>query len=268
MADPHGKPGDNALQLKRCRDDIDAIDRELLKLLNERARQAQVIGSLKGGGPAYRPEREAQVLRALQEQNAGPLPDESVAGVFRQIIAACLALEQKLRVAYLGPPGTFSHGAVARHFGDFIDAEPYASIDEVFRAAESGQTDHAVVPVENSTEGAVGRTLDLMCQTELTIVGEIKLRIAQHLLSTAPTLAAITRLYSHAQCTQWLARHLPAVPRVPVASNAEAARLAAAEPGTAAIAGETAATIYGLATLAAHVEDEPNNTTRFWVLGR
>src|SRR5450432_3266471 len=197
MADPHGKPGDNALQLKHCRDAIDAIDRELLKLLNERARQAQVIGSLKGGGPAYRPEREAQVLRALQEQNAGPLPDESVAGVFRQIIAACLALEQKLRVAYLGPPGTFSHGAVARHFGDFIDAEPYASIDEVFRAAESGQTDHAVVPVENSTEGAVGRTLDLMCQTELNIVGEIKLRIAQHLLSTArrwPRSRASTRM--------------------------------------------------------------------------
>jgi chorismate mutase-like protein len=139
----------------------DAIDREMLKLLNERAKQAQTIGSLKGGGPAYRPEREAQVLRALQEENRGPLPNESVAGVFRQVISACLALEQRLRIAYLGPPGTFSHGAVARHFGDFIDAEPYASIDEVFRAAESGQTDHAVVPVENSTEGAVGRTLDL-----------------------------------------------------------------------------------------------------------
>ena len=186
MADSNTTPGVDAQQeLKRCRDAIDAIDRELLGLLNERARQAQLIGSLKGAGAAYRPEREAQVLRALQEANKGPLPDESVAGVFRQVISACLALEQKLRIAYLGPAGTFSHGAVARHFGEFIEAEPYASIDEVFRAAESGQTDHAVVPVENSTEGAVGRTLDLMCQTELNIVGEIKLRIAQHLLSKA-----------------------------------------------------------------------------------
>ncbi len=272
MADPHSIPGDNALQLKRCRDAIDAIDRELLKLLNERASQAQVIGTLKGDGPAYRPEREAQVLRALQEGNAGPLPNESVAGVFRQVIAACLALEQKLRIAYLGPPGTFSHGAVARHFGEFVQAEPYASIDEVFRAAESGQTDHAVVPVENSTEGAVGRTLDLMCQTELNIVGEIKLRIAQHLLSKASTLNDVAKIYSHAQslaqCAQWLARHVPAIPLVPVASNAEAARLASTEPGAAAIAGETAAAIYGLRILAPHTEDEPNNTTRFWVLGR
>jgi chorismate mutase/prephenate dehydratase len=273
MVDSNNTSGDGAQQeLKRCRDAIDAIDREMLKLLNERARQAQTIGSLKGGGPASRPEREAQVLRALQEENRGPLPNESVAGVFRQVISACLALEQKLRIAYLGPPGTFSHGAVARHFGDFIDAEPYASIDEVFRAAESGQTDHAVVPVENSTEGAVGRTLDLMCQTELNIVGEIKLRIAQHLLSKAATQDGVTKIYSHAQslaqCAQWLARHVPAVPRIPVASNAEAARLAAAEPGAAAIAGEAAAAIYGLSVLASHIEDEPNNTTRFWVLGR
>src|SRR5450755_3527119 len=260
------------LEINRRRDAIDAIDRELLRLLNERAAHAKVIGSLKGDTAAYRPEREAQVLRAIQADNRGPLPDGAVTSVFRQIMSACLALEQQLRISYLGPAGTFSHAAVTKHFGDLVDAEPCASIDEVFRAAESGQTDYAVVPVENSTEGAVGRTLDLMCQTPLTIVGEVKLRIAQHLLTTAPTLAAITRLYSHAQslaqCTQWLARHLPAVPRVPVASNAEAARLAAAEPGTAAIAGEAAAAIYGLATLAAHVEDEPNNTTRFWVLGQ
>jgi len=258
--------------LKRHRDAIDALDRELLRLLNERAQQAQAIGRLKGDGAVYRPEREAQILRRLEDENPGPLSNEAMTSVFRQAMAACLALERKLRIAYLGPAGTFSHAAVKRHFGELIAAEPCTTIDEVFRAAESGQTDYAVVPVENSTEGAVGRTLDLMCQTELTIVGEIKLRIAQHVLSTAPTLDAITRIYSHAQsqaqCVQWLARHLPAVPRVPVASNAEAARLAAAEPGTAAIAGETAAAIYGLATLAAHVEDEPNNTTRFWVLGR
>jgi chorismate mutase / prephenate dehydratase len=272
MADPHRQPDDSAQQLQRCRDTIDALDRELLKLLNERARQAQAIGTLKGDGDAYRPEREAQVLRALQAQNPGPLSNDAVAGVFRQVMSACLALEQRLRIGYLGPAGTFSHAAVARHFGDFVQAEPYASIDEVFRAAEAGQTDYAVVPVENSTEGAVGRTLDLMCQTELTIVGEIKLRVAQHLLSRAGAVDAITRVYSHAQslaqCAQWLARHLPAVPRVPVASNAEAARLAASEPTSAAIAGETAAAIYGVPALSSHIEDEPNNTTRFWVLGR
>ncbi|HKE39818.1 MAG TPA: prephenate dehydratase [Casimicrobiaceae bacterium] len=263
---------DSEQELKRRRDAIDALDRELLRLLNERATHAKAIGALKDERTAYRPEREAQVLRALQSENRGPLPNESVAGVFRQVMSACLALERRLCIAYLGPPGTFSHAAVARHFGDFVEAEPYASIDEVFRAAESGQTDYAVVPVENSTEGAVGRTLDLMCQTELIIVGEIKLRIAQHLLSNATSLDAVSRIYSHAQslaqCLQWLARHMAGVPRIPVASNAEAAKLAAAEAGSAAIAGETAAAIYGLNVLAPHIEDDPNNTTRFWVLGR
>jgi chorismate mutase/prephenate dehydratase len=186
-------------------------------------------------------------------------------------MSACLALEQPLRIAYLGPAGTFSHAAVAKHFGQSVDAEPCATIDEVFRAAEGGQTDYAVVPVENSTEGAVGRTLDLMCQTPLLICGEIRLRIRQNLLSTAKSLAEVGRVYSHAQslaqCMQWLAHHLPGVPHVAVASNAEAARLAAAEPGSAAIAGEIAAAIYGLDVLARHIEDEPNNTTRFWVLG-
>jgi len=251
---------------------IDALDRELLERLNARAEHAQAIGRLKAGGVAYRPEREAQVLRRLQAENRGPLPKEAVAGVFRQVISACLALEQRLRVAYLGPPGTFSHAAVPKHFGDFVEAMPYATIDDVFRAAESGQADYAVVPVENSTEGAVGRTLDLMCQTPLTICGEVKLRIRQNLLTNAATLAEVVKVYSHAQslaqCVQWLALHLPGVPRVAVASNAEAARLAAAEPGAAAIAGEIAAAIYGLEVLAAHIEDEPNTTTRFWVLGR
>ena len=251
---------------------IDAIDQEILERLNARATHAQAIGTLKGGGPAYRPEREAQVLGRLLTQNRGPLADESVAGVFRQVMSACLALEQPLRIAYLGPAGTYSHAAVAKHFGDFVSAEPCATIDEVFRAGESGQADYAVVPVENSTEGVVGRTLDLMCQTRLSICGEIKLRVRQNLLSNAAAFGEITRIYSHAQslaqCVQWLAVHLPAVPRIAVASNAEAARLAAREPGAAAIAGENAAAIYGLSVLAQNIEDEPNNTTRFWVLGR
>ncbi|MEP7330135.1 MAG: prephenate dehydratase, partial [Betaproteobacteria bacterium] len=153
-----------------------------------------------------------------------------------------------------------------------VEPVPLPTIDEIFRALESGQTDFAVVPVENSTEGAVGRTLDLMCTTDLAVCGEIKLRIQQNLLSNAGALAKVTKVYSHAQslaqCVQWLARYLPAVPRIAVASNAEAARLAAAEEGAAAIAGENAGVIYGLTTLAPHIEDEPNNTTRFWVLGR
>jgi chorismate mutase/prephenate dehydratase len=265
----------NEQEINRRRDAIDALDRELLRLLNERAAHAKNIGSLKGDSAAYRPEREAQVLRAIQAKNRGPLPDGAVTSVFRQIMSACLALEQQLRISYLGPAGTFSHSAVTKHFGDLVDAEPCSSIDEVFRAAEAGQTDYAVVPVENSTEGAVGRTLDLMCQTRLTIVGEVKLRIGQHLLvngGAGTTLASVKRIYSHSQsfsqCVQWLARHLPSVARIPVASNAEAARMAAAEPGAAAIAGDAAATIYGLDALAAHIEDEPNNTTRFWILGR
>src|SRR5256884_2402 len=262
-------------ELNRRRAAIDALDRELLRLLNERAAHAKIIGTLKGDTAAYRPEREAQVLRAMRAENPGPLPDGAVTSVFRQIMSACLALEQQLRISYLGPAGTFSHAAATKHFGDLVDAEPCASIDEVFRAAEAGRTDYAVVPVENSTEGAVGRTLDLMFQTPLTIVGEVKLRIDQHLLVNRAfgiTLADVTRVYSHAQslsqCVQWLARHLPSIARIPVASNAEAARMAAAEPRTAAIAGDAAAAIYGLDILAAHIEDEPNNTTRFWVLGQ
>jgi len=271
MADENPQPGADD-ELARHRAAIDALDREILERLNARAAHAHAIGKLKAGGVVYRPEREAQVLRRLQAENQGPLSKSAVAGVFRQVISACLALEQRLRIAYLGPAGTFSHAAVAKHFGEFVDAEPSGTIDEVFRATERGQTDYAVVPVENSTEGAVGRTLDLMCQTPLAICGEVNLRIQQNLLANVTSIGEVTKVYSHAQslaqCVQWLAVHLPAVPRVAVASNAEAARLAASEPGAAAIAGEIAAAIYGLDVLAPHIEDEPNNTTRFWVLGR
>jgi len=268
---PHADPPQQE-DLARHRGAIDALDREVLARLNERARHAQAIGALKGDGGAYRPERETQVLAGLHSHNKGPLPDAAVTGVFREIMSACRALEQTMRVAYLGPAGTFSHAAVAKQFGTFVEAVPFPTFDDIFRAVASGQTDFAVVPVENSTEGAVGRTLDLMCTTDLSICGEIKLRVAQNLLSNAGGIGAVTRVYSHgqslAQCVQWLAQHLPGVPRIAVASNAEAARLAAAESGAAAIAGENAGAIYGLATLAPHIEDEPNNTTRFWVLGR
>jgi len=258
-------------ELDRLRKAIDRVDDGILESLNQRARLAREIGTLKVG-QAYRPEREAQVLARIKEKNPGPLSAETVALLFREIMSACLALERPLNVAYLGPAGTFSHAAVERHFGAFAEGVPEASIDEVFRSAEAGRTDYAVVPVENSTEGAVGRTLDLMVATDLAVVGEVKLRVQQNLLSRAASLADVKRVYSHAQsfaqCVQWLSRHLSAVPRVEVASNAEAARLAAAEPGAAAIAGDIAARIYELPVLAPHIEDEPNNTTRFWVLGR
>ena len=269
MNDDKTQPLDD---LARRRVSIDALDREILARLNERAKHAQAIGELKGGAAAYRPERETQVLRGLHAANKGPLPNEAVTGVFREVMSACRALEQTMRIAYLGPAGTFSHAAVAKHFGTFVEAVPFPTFDEIFRGVDGGQADYAVVPVENSTEGAVGRTLDLMVATDLTICGEVKLRVNQNLLSNAPNIGAVTRVYSHgqslAQCVQWLAQHLPGVPRIAVASNAEAARLAAAEANAAAIAGENAGAIYGLATLAPHIEDEPNNTTRFWVLGR
>jgi chorismate mutase/prephenate dehydratase len=259
-------------ELARHRAAIDALDREILARLNARATHAKAIGALKAGSAAYRPEREAQVLSRLQAENGGPLPNEAVTGVFRQVMAACLALEQTLAIAYLGPAGTFSHDAVGKHFGPFVRADACATIDEVFHATEAGRTDYAVVPVENSTEGAVGRTLDLMCQTPLSICGEIRLRVRQNLLTNASGLNAVQKVYAHVQslgqCAQWLAEHLPNAGRVAVASNAEAARLAAGDPATAAIAGENAAAIYGLTILVPHIEDDPNNTTRFWVLGR
>ena len=267
----HGEELDARLRVHR--DAIDVLDREILARLNERAVHAKAIGDLKAGTGAavYRPDREAQVLARLCESNGGPLSDAAIVGVFRQVMSACLALEQKLRIAYLGPAGTFSHAAVGKHFGQFVDAIPCATIDEIFRAGERGQADYVVVPVENSTEGAVGRTLDLMYATELTICGEIKLRVQQNLLSNAASLDGVAKVYSHAQslaqCAQWLARHLPRAARIPVSSNAEAARRASEEANSAAVAGEMAAEHYGLTILASNIEDEPNNTTRFLVLG-
>jgi chorismate mutase/prephenate dehydratase len=267
---------DLASALGRVRDEIDAIDGELLALLNRRARCAQRIGQIKSqhgeGGFVYRAEREAQVLRRLQETNPGPLANENVTWLFRQVMSLCLSLEQPLSVAFLGPLGTFSESASVRHFGHAASLLPQISIDDVFREVESGHADFAVVPIENSTEGAIGRTLDLLLTTPLKICGEVILRIHQHLLSNAVELASIKRVYSHAQslaqCHEWLNRSLPAAQRIPVGSNAQAAQQAAADPESAAIAGDSAAERYALPKLAASIEDEPNNTTRFVVLGR
>lgn len=262
--------------LSGVRADIDRIDGELLRLLNERARCAQRVGEIKAefgdAGFIYRPEREAQVLRRLQETNPGPLPNDNITFFFREVMSACLSLEQPLGVAFLGPLGTFSESAATKHFGHAARLLPQHSIDDVFREVEAGHAHYAVVPVENSTEGAVGRTMDLLLGSPLKICGEVVLRIHQNLLSKELELGTIKKVYSHAQslaqCHEWLNRMLPGAQRISVGSNAQAAQKAAEEPGTAAIAGEAAAARYNLPRLAENIEDEPNNTTRFLVMGR
>ena len=259
--------------LKSLRDSIDAVDRRLVELLNERARLAQSVGTVKSAvnAPVYRPEREAEVLRKVAALNAGPLSETALTGVMREVISACRALERPLQVAYLGPAGTFSELAMVRQFGSGVSGVPCVSIDEVFRAAEAGNVEFAIVPVENSTEGAVSRSLDLLLATPLRILAEVSVPVRHHLLTMAGTLDGVARVYSHpqtfGQCVGWLNQHLPTLERVTVASNAEAARLAAADPTSAAIAGENAASLYGLQIAAEHIQDDPQNRTRFVVLG-
>ncbi|HUL18485.1 MAG TPA: prephenate dehydratase [Steroidobacteraceae bacterium] len=268
------KPLKSDLDAVRAR--IDAVDAQIQRCLNERARLAQQVGISKAaGGRAvdfYRPEREAQVLRAARARNTGPLRDAEVLRLFREIMSACLAQQEPLKVAFLGPEGTFTQTAVLNHFGHSVRALPLASIDEVFHEVEAGNADFGVVPIENSSEGTVNHTLDRFLTSPLKICGEVELRIRQHLMGTMSALSRIARVCSHpqslAQCREWLDEHLPGVEQVPVSSNAEGARRARDERGTAAIAGDTAAEVYGLKVLAAEIEDRADNTTRFLVLGR
>lgn len=259
-------------KLKRLREQIDALDARLLKLLSARARLAQRVGHVKQGAAVYRPEREAQILRRVAEHNPGPLPDRALQRIYTEIMSGCRALEDSMTVAYLGPEGTYSQEASLKHFGGMAPLVACTSIDEVFRRIEMDTAGFAVVPVENSTEGAVGRTLDLLLSTGAKICGEVLLPIRQCLMSRSRTLEAVQKVYSHtqslAQCQHWLARHLAHAQTVAVVSNAEAARLAARERTAAAIASSTAATLYGLTLLARNIEDEPRNTTRFFVLAR
>lgn len=257
--------------LKDLRDRIDAVDDEILRLVSERAQLARDIGELKAGGPIYRPEREAQVVQRLQERNRGPLPRVAVVRVFTEIISACRALEQTLSVAFLGPRGTFSEEAALKQFGSSVRGVPCASIDQVFREVEAGQAGYGVVPVENSTDGAVGRSLDLLLATPASICGEVLLAVHQCLMSKAAAGAPIRKVFAHAQslaqCHEWLNQNLPAAERVAVVSNAEGARLAAADPTSASIGSRAAAELYELDVVAANIEDQPNNTTRFVVIG-
>lgn len=263
-------------KLKQLRDQIDRLDDELLKLANQRAALAQQIGHLKEDGVVLRPEREAQVLQRLQEKNSGPLSDAAVAQLFSEVMSQCRALEAPLTIAYLGPEGTFTEAAALKRFGSAIKELSCATIDDVFRAVASGTAHYGIVPVENSTEGAIGRTLDLLMQSTLQICGEVMLPIHQCLLGQRlpgqhAELSPIKSVYSHpqsfGQCQGWLNTHLPHAARIPVASNAEAARLAAENPHSVAIAGSQAAALFGLKVLTENIEDDANNTTRFLVLG-
>jgi chorismate mutase / prephenate dehydratase len=258
-------------RLKQLREQIDRLDEQVLKLLNQRASLAQDIGLVKGDN-AYRPEREAQVLQRVKALNAGPLSGEAVSRLFGEIMSACRALEQPISIAYLGPEGTYSEEAALRRFGSAADRVPCASIDDVFRTVEAGNVQYGLVPVENSTEGAIGRTLDLLLQTALKVCGEVVLPIHHSLLTLAPDLGSVEKVYSHpqslGQCHEWLNQSLRHARRIHAASNAEGARMASQESGAAAIAGRKAAELFGLRVLAENIEDDPRNTTRFLVIGR
>jgi chorismate mutase/prephenate dehydratase len=265
--------------LETVRERIDAVDAQLHALINERARLAQQVGISKHAAghtvDFYRPEREAQVLRLALERNRtsrGPLRDEEILRLFREIMSACLAQQEPLKIAYLGPEGTFTQQAVHKHFGHSVRALPLTSVEEVFHEVEAGTADFGVVPIENSSEGTVNSTLDMFLISPLGICGEVELRVHHNLMGQMASLDRVQRVCAHlqalAQCRGWLAENLPSVERVPVASNAEGARRARDEDGTAAIAPMAAAELYGLNVLVPEIEDRHDNTTRFLVIGR
>ena len=265
------------ISLQSLRDQIDKLDSNIQSLISERARCAQQVAECKKAEGStetifYRPEREAQVLRKVMERNTGPLDNEEMARLFREIMSSCLALEQPVRVAYLGPEGTFTQAAAMKHFGHACITVPMAAIDEVFREVAAGAVNYGVVPVENSTEGVVNHTLDNFMESSVHICGEVELRIHHHLLVSDVTKTQnITRIYSHAQslaqCRKWLDSHFPHAERVAVSSNAEAAKRIQSEWNAAAIAGDMAADLYSLKKLHEKIEDMPDNSTRFLIIG-
>lgn len=262
--------------LAEVRAQIDGIDRRIQDLIAERANWAHQVGKAKGKLAAavdyYRPEREAQVLRRVVDRNEGPLSDEVLVRVFREVMSACLAQQEPLKIGYLGPEGTFSQQAVHKHFGHSAHGLPMASIEEVFQEVAAGNADFGVVPVENSGQGTIQVTLDLFLTSPLRICGEVELRVHQHLLSRTGRIEDIERIYAHpqalAQTAGWLRTNLPKVEKIPVSSNAEGARRARNADDAAAIAGESAGLVYGLKRVAGPIEDRSDNTTRFLVIGR
>ncbi len=263
------------IPLSELRQKIDSIDEQILKLINQRAECAIEVAKTKMAqgetGNFYRPDREALVLRRIQELNPGPLSDETAMWFFREIMSACLALEKPLEVAYLGPEGTFTQQATFKHFGHAVKDIPVATIQEIFTAVENGHYQFGVVPVENSTEGVIAHTLDQFINSPLKICGEVEIRVHQNLMGKMDDLKQITEVFSHqqslAQCRQWLNIHLPGIPCTAVSSNAEAARLAAQNSDKAAIAGKVAAELYNLNVLEKNIEDDCKNTTRFIIVG-
>lgn len=254
---------------------IDSIDEQIQGLIDDRARLAREVGASKQAGSAvdfYRPEREAEVLRQVVARNRGPLTDEEMLRLFREIMSACLAQQEPLKVAFLGPEGTYTHAAVTRHFGHSVRALPLPEVENVFHEVESGSADFGVVPIENSAEGTVRHTLDMFLSSPLKICGEVELAIRHHLLGRMRSLGDVRRVCAHAQalaqCRTTLEEILPGIERIAVSSSAEGARRARDEAGTAGIASQAAAEIYGLETLMAEIEDRPDNTTRFHIVGR
>lgn len=271
------KENEPEVGLGDIRKNIDAIDLKIHALLNDRAEAALKVADIKlreaSGAPVdfYRPEREAQILNEVASRNQGPMSDRAVQRIFREIISASLALEEPMRVAYLGPEGTYSQTAAERHFGHAVITQPESGISEIFSAVENERARFGVVPVENSTEGAINQTLDLLTTTSLRICGELSLRIQHQLLSRQGNLTDVKAVHAHpqslAQCRHWLDANLPGIPRISESSNAAAAHLAVDDNRIAAIAGDAAASHYELTTLAAGIEDVKNNTTRFYVIG-
>ena len=276
MHDGNGDLAKDSEQLDDTRRRIDALDTEIQRLISERAELAWQAGQSKGDLPNavdyYRPEREAQVLRGVLERNHGPLSDSEMLRLFREIMSACLARQEPLKVAYLGPEGTFTQQAVHRHFGHSVLAMGHAALEHVFEQVQGGEADFGVVPIENSTQGVVSHTLDLFIDSELKICGEVEMRIHHNLLTHAGGLAGIDRVYAHqqsfSQCRKWLQKNLPQAELLPVSSNAEAARRVRNAPEAAAIASLSAAEIYGIPVLFSNIEDYHDNTTRFLVIGR
>ena len=260
-------------RLKDLRKEIDALDRELLRLLNLRAQKALEIGHIKKerGLPLYTPDREREVLERILSSNEGPFPAQALKVIFREVISACLSLQRPLRVAYLGPEGTYTHQAALEYFGTSVEFIPVPFVEGIFQAVERGQAHYGVVPFENSTEGVVSATLDLLFFSSSKITGEIYLPVSHHLLCLSGQRGDIVRIYSHpqatAQCKKWISLHMPGIPVVDVSSTAEAAVRAAKDPHAAAIASRAAALLYGLKIAEEGIEDVKENYTRFLVLG-
>jgi len=263
-------------ELGDIRADIDRIDREMIRLINERAGHAMDAGHAKRARdgddtPLYRPDREAQLLRRVAQLNPGPISNEAMQSIVTEIVSACRAMELPLTVAFLGPSGTYTEAAAFKHFGHGVTTNSQSSIDAVFREVEAGGCTYGVVPIENSTEGVVSHTLDVFLDSDLSICGEVLVPVNHCLLSNASALRDVQRVCSHqqslAQCRKWLAANLPGVPCEAVSSNAEAARLVAGDAAAAAIASKVAAQTYGVNVLASNIADVAGNTTRFLVIG-